>query len=168
MGQINEIELADFYHQIGAALWHIQFLEDILVNFLVGKIIHEKRCAKKLVTTSDVEALFAEKRKLTLGPLIDTCASHRVIPQQAQARYAKFKKERHWLVHRSLVESGDDLYSTVARAAVFKRISTIREDTQSLKDQVVNDFEKWMAAHGVDVDEAGRNAEVELRRLASL
>lgn len=165
---MNETELGYFYHQIGAALWHIQHLEDALVNFLVAKIVHEQRRAGKTVTMPDAEALLAEKRKLTLGPLIDTCTRYRIISKQAQHHFAKFREERHWLVHRSLAESGDDLYSDPARATVFKRIATVRDDTKSLKDQVVKDLENWMASHGVNVDEAGRNAEAELRKLAAL
>ena len=105
---MNADELADFYRRIGAALWHLQYLEDILVSFLVMKIIHERRCAGQTVTASEAQTLLADKRRITLGPLIEACSSRKIIRLEHQARFETFKIERHWLVHRSLVESGDD------------------------------------------------------------
>ena len=43
--QMNADELEDFYHRVGAAIWHVQYLEDVLVSFLAMKIISPKRSA---------------------------------------------------------------------------------------------------------------------------
>jgi len=64
--------LQDFYRRIGGAVWHLQYLEDILVNSLTLKIVHERRCAGRTVDMPEAEALLADKRKLTLGPLIES------------------------------------------------------------------------------------------------
>ena len=128
--QINAVELHDFYHEVGATIWHIQYLEDALVSFLVLKICNERRHAGQTVTMPDAEMLLAEKRKLTLGPLIDGCIKYKIIRSAEQARYAAFKLERHWLVHRSLMENGDDFYDDATRQAVFMRIAAMREEAK--------------------------------------
>jgi len=162
---MNAEELADFYRRIGSAIWHLQCLEDVLVNFLTVKLIHERRCARQTITESDARALLAEKRKVTLGPLIDECISKKIIAPALRPRFDAYKLERHWLVHRSMVECGDDLYASGTRDAVFTRISSLQEEAISLKKIIVRDLETWMEAHGVDTDAAQNQAEEAIRKL---
>lgn len=162
--QMNVDELADFYRRIGAALWHLQYLEDVLV-FLAMKINHERQCAGQTVTASDAQTLLAEKRRITLGPLIEACSSRKVIRPEHQARFEAFKIERHWLVHRSMVESGDDLYDDATRNSVVSRIAAVPQEAISLKGLVVSDCESWVAAHGVDLDAVQDQAEDAMRKL---
>ena len=163
--QMNADELADFYRRIGAALWHVQYLEDVLVNFLVEKIIDERRCNGQAVTAGVARTLLADKRRLTLGPLIKACSSRRIIRPEHGARFEAFKIERHWLVHRSVVENGDDLYDDATCNSVFNRISAVRQEAISLKRLVAHDFESWMTTHGVDLDVAQNQAEKAMRKL---
>lgn len=158
-------ELADFYRRIGAALWHFQCLEDVLVNFLTVKVIYERRRAGHSISDGDAQSLLAEKRKMTLGPLIDSCVSKKIISPQSQPRFETFKHERHWLVHRSMVDNADDLYLTDTRNAVFGRIIATQEEAISLKKLVFQDLESWMAAHGVDVTTAQNDADAAIRKL---
>jgi hypothetical protein len=162
---MNTDELADFYQRIGAALWHLQYLEDVLVNFLVMKIIHEHRCSGKTVTISDAQALLADKRLLTLGLLVKTCIRRKIIQSENQARFGAFKVERDWLVHRSMVESGDDLYDDATRTTLFGRIATVQQEAISLKGLVASGCTSWAAAHGVDVTAAQDQAEDAMRKL---
>jgi len=158
-------ELAEFYCLVGGALWHIQYLEDALVNFLSLKLLHERRCAGTTVTIEEAQAFLSERRRLTFGPLVESCASRKVIRLEHQPRFETFKQERHWLVHRSMVESGDHLYGDSTRSAVFARIDAIREESIYLKKLVVSDLETWSAAHGVDTEAAQRKAEAAVRKL---
>lgn len=163
---MNEVELDDFYRRVGSALYHLQYLEDVLVSFLTRKIIHECRCAGQTIMTADAQTLLAEKRRmLTLGPLVDSCLSKKIVRPEHLERIRALKGERDWLVHRSLIENGDDLYVRGTRDAVFSRIAAIREEAMSLKKLTVTDFERWIAAHGVDVNAAEDQAEEALRRL---
>lgn len=155
---MNEHELADSYRRFGAAIWHVQYLEDILVNFLCLKTVHERRCSGETVSMPDAEALIAEKRKLTLGPLIDWFSSRKIIRSEHRARFDAFKVERHWLVHRSMIESGDHLYQEATRNAVFRRIAAIQEDARSLGSVVFQDLQPWVASHGVDLNTVNNQA----------
>jgi hypothetical protein len=163
--QITNDELADFYRRIGAALWYLQHLESALVNFLSVRIIHERRCAGQEIGASEADSLIVDKRKITLGPLIDTCRSRKVIKSEYGARFETLKTERHWLVHRSLVESGDDLYHNATRAAVFGRIAAVEEEACSLMDIISKDLASWLSAQGVDLEAAQNEAEDAIRKL---
>ena len=162
---MNADELADFYRRIGAALWHLQCFEDVLVSFLAMKLIHELRCAGQTVTSSDAQTLLADKRRITVGPLIEACSSRKIIRPENRARFEAFKNERHWLVHRSMVESGDDLYDDATRESVLSRIAAVQEEAISLKGLAFRDCESWVAAHGVDLDAAQDQAECAMRKL---
>jgi hypothetical protein len=166
--QVNAEELQDFYRRIGGAVWHLQYLEDILVNFLALKIVHEQRCAGQTVGMPEAEALLTDKRRLTLGPLIESCVARKIIPRNLVARFETFKTERHWLVHRSMIENGDDLYLASTRDAVFTRIAAIQEEARSLGRVVFGDLQAWITAHGVSMEWVNRTAEHEIRRLQGL
>lgn len=130
--QMNAAELEDFYERVGAAIWHVQYLEDVLVSFLVMKISSPKRSAGQ-ATAAPVNALLAQKRRLTLGPLIQACIGQNIITPALEPRFETFRADRHWLVHHSLVESGDDLYKEAKRQAVFRRIYSVEEEAIALK-----------------------------------
>ena len=158
-------ELAEFFGAIGAAIWHCQYLEDILVQFLSGKIIHERRCSDEKVHYDEGMALIADKRKITLGPLIDSCYKRKIIKHEDIDRFLAFKENRHWLVHRSLTESGDDLYLKSTRMVVFERIAAVEDDAVALKKIVVSDLDIWLRTHGVDLESTSAQAREDLRKL---
>ena len=162
---MNEHELGDFYRRIGAAIWHLQYLEDALVNFLCLKTVHERRCSGETVSMPDAQALISEQRKVTLGPLIKSCTSRKIIQPKNRARFDAFKIERDWLVHRSMIESGDDLYHEVKRNAVFSRIAAIQEEARSLGSVMFQDLQSWVATHGVDLDTVNNQAANAIRKL---
>lgn len=158
-------ELGDFYRRIGAALWYVQHLENALVNFLTLKTIHERQCAGEPISASEAYTLIADHRKYTLGPLIDSCRRRKIIKPELEARFEAFRTERHWLVHRSLVESGDDLYHAATRIAVFSRIAAVEEESSSLRDSIFEDLTSWSATHGVDMEAAHNQARDAIRKL---
>jgi len=168
MSSMTADELAKFYGLIGGAIWHMQYLEDALVNFLSLKLLHERRCAGDNLTLEAAQALVSEKRQLTFGPLLESCASRKVIPLEHKHRFDAFKHERHWLVHRCMVETDEERYNELDRNKLVSRIDTIREEAIHLKKLVVADLEAWCSAHGVDIVAAQRVAEAAVQaRLTS-
>ncbi len=159
-------ELSDFYSRIGAALWHVQHLENALVQFMTMKEIYELRRAGKKVAEDAAWKLLAEHRKkLTVGPLIEACKRRKIIQNEDAARYEAFRNERHWLVHRSLIENGDDLYLEATRMAVFRRIQAVEDEASDLRNKAAADLTAWSASHGVNVDAAEKLALDEIRKL---
>lgn len=163
--QMNADELDEFYRRVGAAIWYVQYLEDVLVSFLAIKILGPKRSGGEAISAAEMDALLAQKRRLTLGPLIQACIGQNIITPPLEPRFETFKADRHWLVHRSVVESGDDLYNDAARDAVFRHIFSVQEEAKSLEKLIGADLETWLNAQGVDVEAAAKQAEDVLRKL---
>jgi hypothetical protein len=165
--EMDAAELNFFYTRVGAAMWHVQHLENVLVSFLVMKILSPRRVAGQDIAV-EADALLIQKRKLTLGPLIQACIAQNIISNSLEGRFETFKTDRHWLVHRSLVESGDDLYNLIKREAVLRRIISVQEEAIALKKLIVAELEAWLASQGVDVPEAERQGEEAYRKLKGL
>ena len=94
-------ELDHFYRRIGAALWHIQYLEDVLVSFLVAVQVDQRRLSGNTTTETDAEALLARKCRVTLGPLIQECIDQKIIPPSLEGRFEVFKEPRQgnlWVI----------------------------------------------------------------------
>jgi hypothetical protein len=164
--QINSDELSDFYRRIGAALWYVQHFESVLVQFVTMKEIYELRCAGKKVAKDAAWNLVAQHRKnLTMGPLIKTCKRRKIIKKEDAARYEMFKNERDWLVHRSLIENGDDLYLEASRIAVFRRVQAVEDEASELRNAVANDLTAWAESHGVNIKAAETVALDEIQKL---
>ena len=159
--QVTADELAEFYQLIGAAIWHVQYLEDALATFLTMKLGHEARCAGSGFAPDEATTLLAARRRLTFGPLLESALSRKVVRRAHKPRFETFKEERHWLVHRSMVENSDDLYLESTRMRVFGRVALISDEAIDLKNIVVAELEAWAVAHGVDqqaVDEQAAEA----------
>jgi len=162
---MNADELEDFYQRVGAAIWHVQYLEDVLVSFLAMKIIGPKRSAGQ-ATAVEMDALLTQKRRLTLGPLIQACIGQNIITSALEPQLETFKTDRHWLVHRSLVECGDELFNDAKREAVFRRIYSVQEKAIALKKLIAVDMEAWLAGQGLDVKRAAERGGAAYRELA--
>lgn len=73
--QVTADELEIFYQKIGAAIWHIQYLEEILVTFLVLKTLSEKQPA----TEQEAIELKKKHHQDSLGTLINSCTKQEII-----------------------------------------------------------------------------------------
>ena len=162
---MNANELEDFYQRVGAAIWHVQYLEDVLVSFLAMKTISPRRSSGQ-ATAAEMDALLAQKRRLTLGPLISACIGQNIITRALETRFGTFKTDRHWLVHRSLVESGDDLFNEAMRETVLRRILSVQEEAIVLKKLIAVEMEAWLVGQGLDVKRAAEHGEAAYRKLA--
>jgi hypothetical protein len=162
---MNADELDHFYRRVGAAIWHVQYLEDVLVSFLAMKILSPKRSGGQAISAADMDALLAQKRRLTLGPLIKECIGQNIIAPALEPRFETFKTDRHWLVHRSMAESGDDLFNGSKRDAVFSRIFSVQQEATALKKLIGTALEAWLGAQGVDVKQAGEQGQAAYRKL---
>ena len=123
--QIGHEELSYLYTQIGRAIWHLQYVENSLVPLIVIKGI-----AKELNSIEEKVALNHEKKlnKLTLGRLIGKASDLKVIDSSFENRLREFNNERKWIVHNSLFESGDHLYTDQGRNIVFLRIENFIDE----------------------------------------
>lgn len=160
--QITAEELAALYHDVGACIWHIQYLEDVLQTFLTIKV-EIKKPGK--VEMSEAMAVLDKHRRATLGTAIRTAENAKALPQELIKQLRSLKDERDWLVHRSMHQDGDGLYTDHGRQAVFSRLALLQEQTIHLKSQIMSEVEAFCSGHGISSAEANALAE---KQIASL
>ncbi|MGN7725441.1 hypothetical protein ACTJIL_06420 [Luteimonas sp. 22616] len=160
--QITADELATLYHEIGACIWHMQYLEDALHNFLTMKV--ELR-APGLVEEQEALALLAKHRRATLGTALRTAETSGALPAPILLQLRALKEERDWLVHRSMHQDGNNLYTDHGRGTVFDRLSDIQSRTFHLKEQIVKEIEAFCTEHGISSSEADEAAKEQVAAL---
>ena len=144
--QINERELAYLYNRIGASIWHLQHVENALVPYLIIKGI-----AKELnsLTRDKANELESEFNKLTLGQLIGRGTKLNVIEEPLLSRLREFNSERKWVVHNSIFEHGDQLYTDKGRRFVFARLDKFVEEAISLHRHISDLLVEYSVSKGM-------------------
>lgn len=159
--QINADELDVFYRLIGASVWHIQYLEDVLVQYLVIRDL------KVNPAGSEAEAYerLAKMRRCVLGSVYKCACDSGVIPRSLQTCFERFVDERNWLIHRSRQDSSARLYDDELRRQMFTRISAIEEESVRLRRLIYDELTKFMSSEGFDLKLVEQTARENLRRL---
>lgn len=160
--QINADELQYLYSRIGKAIWHLQYVESALVPFIIIKgIVKEPNSINKTVALDHERAL----NKLTLGQLIGKAQQLDVLEEQLQNRLEKFNIERKWLVHNSIRESGDHLYTGKGRDNVFTRIEEFIEEAIALQKSIGELMVEYCVSKGMSERQLEQIAVNQLQRL---
>ena len=168
--QINPAELDVFYHAIGAAVWHIQYLEDALVMFIAMKKLKAKkneaqRRGGEKISVDEARALLDRERRATLGAIYRKAKEAGIIPEEMEERFGAFLNERNWLIHRSKQENSADLYYDDLRVKVLDRISATQSESQELRDYFFRRMNEYYRDEGFDLAAAHRTADAALRKL---
>jgi len=159
---ITADELAILFHDIGACIWHMQYLEDVLHTFLALKVDLRVPGA---VAEEEAKRLLAKHRRGTLGTSIRTAKTNGALPTSLLETLEKLKDERDWLVHRSWNEDGDGLYTDEGRIYIFERIRGIEQRIKDVKAEIVKELEQFCTALGVSVPQAEALAVKQVRAL---
>ncbi len=160
--QLTADELDALYRSVGRCIWHIQYLEDALHTCLTLKI--EIRTPGS-VPENEARELLSKHRRASLGTALNTASRHAVLPPALLADLRALKSERDWLIHRSMHQNGESLYTTEGRSAVFSRLDTLMERTLELRDQVVAEIMAFCATHGISAQQSERMAREKIARL---
>ena len=120
-------EFAEFARLVGYAVLHIQELEEILAVHLV--IVHKTDAKAAL---RDVETMFANASKQTLGQLFRAIQDKGKSPSDLLSRLDHFLDERNWLIHRSRRENRRNLRSDAMRSQLIARITAVANEALSL------------------------------------
>lgn len=131
--QIDSVELNYLYTTIGEAIWHLQHVENVIASYILMKGI-----ARELNSLSASDALKHEKRlnKLPLGNLIGEAEKLNIFEKIEIERIRLFNKERKWVVHNSIFESGSDLYTDSGRKNTFTRLDAFVREAMSLHKHI--------------------------------
>lgn len=160
--QMNHAELDELYRGVGRCIWHLQYLEDGLHTLLVLKI--DIRTPER-VSQQEANELLAKYRRASLGTALGTAEKHGALPADLLSKLRSLKEERDWLVHRSMHQDGDDLYTDKGRAAVFSRLEALMGDILSIKILVLAGVESFTSAHGVSQVQIEATARQKIARL---
>lgn len=157
---LTPTELHDVYAAIGAAVWHLQFLEDMLVTYLVMRLK-----LKRPVTIERAHAVLMDERRKTLGALLRDAKTARLVHSEIDEAAQVLREERNWLIHRSMSECSDHLYTDEGRDAFLSRLRALKERAIQLKKTLYNDSAEWCARQGFDIAQAEALAVEQFRRL---
>lgn len=160
--QLTPEELDTLYWSVGRCIWHIQYLEDVLHTYLTLKV--EIREPGR-VTEEEAHELLAKHRRANLGTALNTASKHAALPPELLATLRGLKEERDWLVHRSMHQDGDSLYTDEGRNLIFTKLDTIMEKTLALKGQVEAETIAFCTSQGVSSQQAEKLAHEKITRL---
>lgn len=153
--QINEDELTLFFRLMGQGIWYLQHVEYALASCLTVKgEIKEPRSVDK----DQAENILAKHCRNTLGTSIRLAEEMGVLSQKLMMTLYNFKIERDWLVHRSLNENGDDLYTDAGREAILKRLSEFADQAKALQRLIAKELEDYVVEKGVSREWIARQA----------
>ena len=160
--QLTADELDALFQSIGRCIWHIQYLEDVLHTHLTLKI--ELREPGR-VTEEEAREMLAKHRRATLGIALKTAKKHNALDPKLLNDLENLKDDRNWLVHRSMDQDGDSLYTDEGRYAVFTRLESLMDTTLNLKKRLLAETEAFCSSHGVSPQQAGKIGQQIIARL---
>ena len=143
---LNPDDLHEAYAAIGAAVWHLQFLEDVVVTYLTMRL----RLSRPVSRTEALDVLAAERRK-TLGVLFRDAKAAGVINGDLARAFEALVGERNWLIHSAMLDCSDGLYTDEGRFSLLSRVRQLAQDAIDLKKRIYVDVRDWCIQQGIDV-----------------
>jgi hypothetical protein len=147
--QIDPEELHPLFALIGSAIWHLQHVENVLAATLTLK--HEIK-TRGSVSPEEGYRLLAKHGQNTLGKSLRIAREAELMSPGLLQRLAVFKEERDWLVHRSVREQADEIYTDEGRDATFSRIETFSSEARALHSLIASELETFVVAQGATRD----------------
>lgn len=159
--QMNSEELEALYSAVGKCIWHIQYLEDVLHTYLAMKVDLQGQAP---VSADKAYEILAKHRRANLGTALGIAERNNVLPSTLLADLRKLKEERDWLVHRSMHQDGENLYTDEGRAKVFQRLECLKLNSISIKKSIMIEAERFCENKGISSEKADALAEQQLQR----
>jgi len=151
--------LNNIYAAIGAAVWHMQFMEDVLVTCVTMRTKLTRGMALR-----DAHQILAQERRKTLGAMLRDAEQAGILGSVVGEAF-EVLKERNWLIHRSMHEVNDHLYDDSVRDAFIERVRTLTDRSIELKSLLYQDTSAWCRAQGIDIDKLEAEALEQFRRI---
>ena len=157
---------AERYHinaALGRALWKLQYVEDALATYLTMRLK-----LKQGTTLEKGFAMLADQRKRPFGQLVTEACNAGIVDAEIDTVLNRFVAERNWLVHRSMSEYDEAVYTHEGRESLVMRLSFLEENAGTLQRAVYNLLATWLSKNGFDVDAVEKAGETQYRRLSGL
>jgi len=160
--RISPDELSCLYHRIGKAVWHLQYVEEALgYLYIIKRVIVEPYS----MSEEDVEQKLRKTQTDTLGLLLRAIEKNNLIKDPLLTDLKNFNKVRRWLIHKSLIESGDDLYTDSGRKCTFDRIEDFISEAIRLHKEVSSEMTNYCVSKGISESWINFKAETDIRKL---
>ena len=152
--------LHEVYAAIGSAVWHLQFLEDVVVTYLTMRL----RLSRPL-TQEQAFAVLAAERQKTLGVLFNDAKAGGLVKGDLAKAFDALLTERNWLIHRAMLDCSDRLYTDEGVSTLLSRVRLLAQSAIDLKKRIYDDVRTWCIEGGVDIAKAEAIAERDFRTI---
>lgn len=155
--EINFEELGFFYRATGEAIWQLQYVEDALCKFYIIVCIH---FGCDGITRENAEMNQKQISRKTLGQLIGLLERTERVQSSMLSDLKEFNSLRKWIVHNSMRENGQDLYTDHGRDEFAKKLLVFSEMARSIHNGI-SDSLMYL------VTTAGHATEEQIMRMAN-
>tara|TARA_R110001599_G_scaffold279211_1_gene480535 strand:- start:475 stop:981 length:507 start_codon:yes stop_codon:yes gene_type:complete len=131
--EINSEELGFFYRATGEAIWQLQYVEDALCRFYIIVCIH---FGCDGITRENAEMIQQKISRKTLGQLIGLLERTERVQNSMLSDLKEFNSLRKWVVHNSMRESGQDLYTDQGRDEFAKKLLVFGDMARSIHNGI--------------------------------
>ncbi len=160
--RINDDELSYLYHRLGKAIWHLQYVEEALgCLYIIKGVIVEPYS----ISEEDAKGELTKAQTSTLGSLLKTIEKKNLVKDPLLADLKNLNNVRRWLIHKSLIESGDDLYTDSGRRRAFDKIEHFIKEAIRLQKQVSSEITSYCVSKGISEAWINATAGRDIRKL---
>lgn len=158
--EIAPQELSYFYQKTGEAIWHLQHVEDFLIKLYIIGSIHFKING---ISSANAELKLNQYSKKTLGQLIGLLDGTPIVTEEFIENLRGYNDIRKWIVHNSMRETENCLYSQRDRDFFIRRTTKFTELSVEIQGDIEARLWELTLASGISSQEvmARANATVE-------
>ncbi|RUO21828.1 hypothetical protein [Aliidiomarina haloalkalitolerans] len=127
--EIYPEELGFFYRATGEAIWQLQYVEDALCKFYIMYCVHFN-C--DCIDRNNAKKKLAKISKLTIGHLIRLLENTGQVQEKMLLDLKEFNSLRKWVVHNSMRENGEDLYTDQGREQFANKVLAFTDMARSI------------------------------------
>ena len=160
--RISQDELSHLHHQIGKAVWYLQYVEEALGYLYIIKSVIVEPCS---MSEKDAEQKLRKTQTEPLGSLLKAIEERNLIKDALLTDLKNLNKMRRWLIHKSLIESGDDFYTEDGRKRTFDSIENFIREAIRLHKQVSSETTSYCVSKGISESWINAKAEHDIRNL---
>lgn len=153
--EIAPQELSYFYQKTGEAIWHLQHVEDFLIKLFIVGSIHLKING---ISAQNAEAKLSQYNKKTLGQLIGLLDGSEIVTNEFIGKLKAYNDIRKWIVHNSMRETENCLYSQEDRDFFITRTTTFTDLSIEIQRDIEVRLWELTVAGGISPDEVKARA----------
>ncbi|HIF9285252.1 TPA: hypothetical protein ACX6SX_000972 [Photobacterium damselae] len=154
--EIAPQELSYFYQKTGEAIWHLQHVEDFLIKLHIVGSIHLNLNG---ISAKNAESKLDQFSKKTLGQLIGLLDGTPIVTEDFVEKLREYNDIRKWVVHNSMRETENILYSQTDRNFFINRTTKFTDLSVEIQSDIEARLWELTVAGGISSREVMARAE---------